>query len=198
MKDRLLALVLLALLAACGTDGAPKYSGTTPTPEELYGQCAFCHNDIAVNLIATGGHGNPDFRCEFCHGEDLTPGTVGPGHRNVPACLDCHQDQMTHHDPAAGTKQECTVCHTPHGSSNLYLVNEQVTTPSGAVHDVQFTVLAGLADGGLASASDPGTGLCETCHTRTLFYRSDGTGDDHFPYPCFTCHPHALGFHPRP
>jgi hypothetical protein len=54
-----------------------------------------------------------------------------------------------------------------------------------------------MAEGGLVSASAPGTGLCEVCHTRTQFYRADGGGAPHYATPCGVCHPHAAGFAPR-
>lgn len=188
--------VLAMLLAGCGADGAPQYGGGPPDPVATYGQCAFCHDALATHMTDTGGHGSLNIKCTLCH-QDLTPGTVGPGHESVPACVDCHTDQETHHDPAVGTKRECVVCHTPHGSANIYLVDEAITVPGGAVRPVDFTNLDGRADGSFASASDPGTGLCEICHTTTRHYRSDGTGTPHFTLPCYPCHPHATGFSPR-
>jgi predicted CXXCH cytochrome family protein len=188
------ATVLLAALAlaACGTNSASRFVGDAPTAEATYGQCAFCHQALAVNMTATGGHHDLDLKCESCHADE-TPGLVGPGHRSVPACADCHTAQQTHGDPAAGTAEECTVCHTPHGSPNLFLVRTEIDTPAGE-REVDFTNLLGLADGSFASVSDPGTGLCETCHTTTRYYRSEGSGEPHFPFACFTCHPHAGGF----
>jgi predicted CXXCH cytochrome family protein len=196
MRLRLAALSFVVAVAGCGADGATRYeSGPPPDADATYGGCAFCHRELAEHMTATGGHASLDLKCELCH-DDLTPGEVGPGHRSVPACADCHTDQATHHDPAAGTAEQCVVCHTPHGSENLLLVNEVVSTPSSGDRRVDFTQLLGLADGGLASSTDPGSGLCETCHTTTRYYRNDGTGDDHFPFTCFTCHHHGDGFAP--
>lgn len=189
-------LSLLTLLGACGADGSKRYSGDPPDAAELYGSCSFCHGGIAERMIATGGHGDLSFRCEFCHGDDLRPGEVGPGHRNVPACADCHTDPLPHHDPAAGTADECLLCHTPHGSPNLALVRKQIETPSGAVRAVELTSLLGLDEGGLASATNPGSGVCETCHTQTRYYRSDGSGDPHFTLSCIPCHQHDVAFTP--
>jgi predicted CXXCH cytochrome family protein len=188
---------LAAVLAvACGADGTKRFRGEAPSADETYGQCAFCHRGLAEKMTATGGHGSLELKCEFCH-DDLLPGDVGPGHRSVPACPDCHPGPATHQDPAAGTDRECVVCHTPHGSPNLLLVREVVETPSFGPRPVELTNLQGLSDGGLASSTDPGSGICETCHTTTLYYRGDGTGEDHFPFTCFTCHPHGDGFAPR-
>jgi predicted CXXCH cytochrome family protein len=224
------ALSLLLIVAACGDHGAERFAGAAPSPEATYGSCAFCHRDLAETMTATGGHGSLDLKCQSCHG-DLKTGFAECGHRNVPRCLDCHAAQITHHDPAVGGAQQCTHCHTAHGSTNLLLIREQLplvgegnmTAPcvgdadcppslacalpggvcgtprqtSGCAAEVTFTRLDGVADGGFASASRPGSGLCEVCHTTTRYYRNDGMGEPHFALPCFPCHPHTIGFLPR-
>lgn len=231
-----LAAVLL-LVAACGNEGATKFGGALPSPETTFGGCAFCHHDIAARMVATGGHHDLGIKCEFCHA-DLKPDEFGPGHRSVPACADCHSEQMTHHDPSAQTAVQCIVCHTPHGSPNRVLVHEEVPitmplpggsagiecasdgdcpaglaciaperasipTSTGRVcaAPITFTNLTGRADGSFASSSDPGTGICEVCHTTTAHYRSkylptNGPGSSHFTLACFTCHPHTAAFRP--
>ena len=194
-----LALGLLALLAAagCGTDGANKFKGSAPTADEVFGSCAFCHSGLANRMVAAGGHHDLTVVCTTCHDQDLKPNDPGPGHRNVPACADCHQEQMTHHDPAQRAEDQCLVCHTPHGSPNLFLVKESIDTALGTTSEIDFTNLRGQADGSFASKSDPGTGVCEVCHSTTEFYRSNGTGEDHFTLACFACHRHAAAFAPR-
>jgi predicted CXXCH cytochrome family protein len=200
MSPRLVlgALAAALVFAACGNDGAPQSTGGPPPIDQVYGQCAFCHDSVAMPMYATGGHGGFTVNCETCHSQDLTPGRVGPNHRNVPVCADCHTKQMTHMDPAAGTPQQCLVCHTPHGSPNLFLVNTELTVPDGNVVPIDFTNLLGKADGSFASASDPGTGLCEVCHATTTFYNSEGTGAAHFTNNCVVCHKHDAAFAPPP
>jgi len=193
MISRSVATILLALsLAGCGSDGAPQYAGDVNAAIDTYGSCAFCHDGVATRMHDRGGHGSRDVKCELCHTE-LLPGVATAGHRSVPECRSCHADRATHHDPQAGRAEECLVCHSPHGSTNLMLVRTRITTPAGP-RPILFSRLEGRADGGLASSTQPGTGVCETCHTQTRYYRSDGTGEPHFTFPCYTCHPHAGGF----
>ncbi len=188
-----LLIVCAVLWAGCGHDGAPQYGGGPPPVEATYGQCAFCHDAVATQLVLHGGHGSFRVKCQRCH-DDLTPGHVGPGHASIPACADCHRRQQTHMDPAAGTPQQCLVCHDPHGSPNIFLVDEEITTPDGGLAPIDFTNLQGRRDGSFASRSAPGTGLCEVCHDATRFYNNTGTGEPHFTNSCTVCHTHAHGF----
>jgi hypothetical protein len=87
-------------------------------------------------------------------------------------------------------------CHDPHGSTNIKLVRETVTTPSGTDRAITFRSLEGLADASFASATAPGSGVCEVCHTTTRHYRADGSGEPHFTYSCLGCHRHNDGFRP--
>jgi predicted CXXCH cytochrome family protein len=196
MNTRLLAaLAGAAWLAACGHD-APQYQGAPPPVDAVYGQCAFCHDEVAAPMYAVGGHGGFGVNCETCHNENVTPGVVGPNHRSVPACADCHTVQKPHMDPAAGTPQQCLQCHDPHGSPNLRLIREAITTPEGNTAPIEFTNRLGRADGSFASATDPGTGVCETCHTATLHYNNTGTAVPHQIITCPECHLHSAAFAP--
>lgn len=152
--------------------------------------CMLCHQDETARHAMPSGHA--DKPCATCHAEvDPTP---GPGHRAVEACQTCHPTTQTH--APEGMAIACAQCHDPHGSTNLDFVRELITTPSGAERPIVFDDFSGLADGSFASASAPGTGVCEVCHTTTNHYRADGTGSPHYTFSCLGCHRHDAGFAP--
>ncbi|HJQ82875.1 MAG TPA: cytochrome c3 family protein [Candidatus Binatia bacterium] len=158
--------------------------------------CAVCHPAEAARLAKPNRH-HEEFAgaCSSCHAE-ATP-EPGPGHRAAAACADCHSvTRVAAHVPP-GLAIPCTQCHEPHGTDNVRLIRDVVRTTPGFDRPVRFTTVDGRADGSFASASAPGTGLCEVCHTRTQFYRADGGGAAHYTTTCNRCHPHAAGFLPR-
>jgi predicted CXXCH cytochrome family protein len=158
--------------------------------------CATCHADEAERLSRPGLHQQKfGGTCSSCHAE-ASP-DPGPGHRATSACADCHsRERVATHVPP-GRAIPCTQCHEPHGSDNVRLVRDVVHTFQGHDQPVEFERLTGRADGSFASESEPGTGLCEICHTRTRFYRADGGGEPHYAETCVQCHSHAAGFAPR-
>lgn len=154
--------------------------------------CPICHTDQGGRFEKPSGH-SVNLLCSDCHAE-VSP-APGPGHRAKPACGDCH-DNATH-APQGPPGFSCETCHEPHGSDNRSLVVEDVVVPQGGTRSIDFTSTAGRQDGSFASASMPGTGLCEVCHTTTQYYRADGTGGQHFTVSCVTCHTHDGGFLPQ-
>ena len=154
--------------------------------------CTLCHAAEGARFAKPSAHA-ARFACSSCHVEQSP--TPGPEHRGIRACGDCH-DYVTH-SPPGRAPVPCTQCHDPHGTDNTHLVLEQITTTSGAERPIVFNNINGLADGSFASPSNPGTGICEVCHTQTRFYRADGSGESHFPYSCIPCHRHAQGFAPQ-
>lgn len=153
--------------------------------------CPICHADEAARLAEPSGH--QPLPCVECHAE-VSP-VPGPGHRAAEACEACHAGTATH--APAGNAIPCAQCHDPHGSDNTQLVRDVLTTTLGTSVPILFDNLDGRADGSFASASAPGTGVCEVCHTTTRFYRADGTGDPHFTFSCLPCHRHGRGFQPQ-
>jgi hypothetical protein len=115
-----------------------------------------------------------------------------PGSDNT-VCADCHGAQTTHQS------MNCLACHGAHGIKNIKGVRSKVRMPGGVSMDVVFMNYSGansFADG--AGAVD---GICESCHTATLYYRSDGSGNalhldgqNYSGKDCSACHTHSGGF----
>jgi predicted CXXCH cytochrome family protein len=154
--------------------------------------CSICHADETARLAKPSLH-QEMFQCTSCHATVLQ--TPGPGHQSAKTCQDCHSNAT--HAPPGYAALPCTQCHDPHGTDNTQLVLDAITTTQGPMRPIVFNNLLGRADGSFASASAPGTGICEVCHTTTRFYRADGSGQPHFTFSCLPCHLHAEGFNPQ-
>ncbi|HSG99907.1 MAG TPA: hypothetical protein VLB27_07660, partial [candidate division Zixibacteria bacterium] len=113
----------------------------------------------------------------------------------------------------------CRTCHTPHKTTNVYLVRDTIQTPNSGPREVILKTL-GIGDpyndpdptvgdptsGVLADSLDAVfTGVCEVCHTITSHHTNDGIGNGNTQLPanhhdaenCTSCHPHSEGF-PKP
>lgn len=154
--------------------------------------CTICHGAEGARFAKPSLHSS-GFACSGCHAEGGAE--VGPGHRRTAPCGECHVSQS--HAPFGAAPFPCTQCHDPHGTDNTQLVLDVVRTPQGADRPIRFDNLLGRADASFASASAPGTGICEVCHTTTRFYRADASGEDHFAFSCLPCHLHGKGFSPQ-
>ena len=161
--------------------------GVVISPES----CGVCHGDEVARLAMPSKHSG--LPCAKCHTQ--VAAAPGPGHEASEPCSACHADSATH--APGGVGMPCMQCHDPHGSANTELVREMLTTTAGTDVPIRFDNRDGRVDGSFASASMPGTGICEVCHTTTRFYRADGMGEDHFTFSCFPCHLHGNGFEPQ-
>jgi predicted CXXCH cytochrome family protein len=155
--------------------------------------CPLCHEAESTRFALPSGH-SENFACADCH-PPVNP-EPGPGHRAITPCADCHGTTATH--APNGTALPCAQCHEPHGTPNASLVRAALETVQGPVVPIRFDNLEGRADGSFASLTDPGSGICEVCHTTTQFYRADGSGPQgHYTLSCLPCHRHSDGFAPQ-
>ncbi|MCA9733080.1 MAG: CxxxxCH/CxxCH domain-containing protein [Deferribacteres bacterium] len=137
--------------------------------------------------------------CHSVHNANSGGANEGTGDGNLlrmkndaSLCKSCHvyQDHM-------GTT--CLVCHQTHARNkqNIYMVNNSVPITESEIRPVIFTALTG--ENSFADNENEVDGICEVCHTKTTYFRNDGTGvhDHHYGENCTSCHNHADGFMPK-
>ncbi|MEW6110056.1 MAG: CxxxxCH/CxxCH domain-containing protein, partial [Nitrospirota bacterium] len=124
-------------------------------------------------------------------------------------CLDCH-NLATHSSETTDTgygnwQIVCLECHQPHGTKNIFLVKETITTPNSGNQGVTFYNTTGDAANSYV-LSGAGNGICEVCHTQTRNpttsadrWRNTGNADNHYDSAsgtarCTDCHVHVQGF----
>ena len=120
--------------------------------------CASCHADVAASLNLPSHHpireGMMD--CTDCHSPHAD-GRLALGARTA-ACTGCHQEQagpwIYDHAPVA---EDCSYCHTPHGSSARFLLE---TTQPGACISCHTIAEAGAIHDPWAFAT-----RCTDCHS---------------------------------
>ncbi len=186
--------------------------------------CISCHSQpqgarpAVVNLDGSGGHhfagglGMSDADCVTCH--ETTQHMAGvvrlwadPNNPVTPLpltgtpaeldsfCASCH-DTLTHptlHTTGAAWAPSCVECHELHdpANNNLSLIDDLVNS---APVVFSATTGPGSFDDGDPAAND---GICQVCHTTTIYHRANGSGTAHNEgADCTTCHPHADGFMP--
>jgi predicted CxxxxCH...CXXCH cytochrome family protein len=167
----------------------------------------------------TSGHGNASqyqpsgnpgakLACETCHDPDSRHFSNKLGDSNRlrgdanALCENCHiagngasVKVSTHGNLDYSTRKQgkfevaCTECHNPHGTANLFMVNQQI-----GGNDIRFTALtgAGSFDESNPSASNKND-LCATCHRNTAHNRVtnvESSNPHHEGEECTRCHPH--------
>lgn len=107
-------------------------------------------------------------------------------------CTDCHTE-------ATHKSNNCLTCHQAHSTDNLAGIRGSVRTADLTVKPVKLTNYTGV--GSFADGDATYDGICEVCHTKTKYYRRDGTGFvnhsggvNYSGKDCTACHGHAGGF----
>jgi len=111
-------------------------------------------------------------------------------------CSDCHTSHQTHQGA------NCMTCHELHNYGNRLGIKQSVKTPNSGIKSVVFTSVT--STGSFADGDAVYDGICEVCHTQTLYHTNNGsgftnhtsTGIDYSGTDCTTCHTHANGFAP--
>ncbi len=107
-------------------------------------------------------------------------------------CADCHTE-TTHKG------FNCLNCHQAHNSGNIMGIRETVRTADLTERAVVFLGYSNANS--FADGTGPYDGICEVCHTATLYYRRDGggaathaDGQNYDSTNCTACHSHSGGF----
>jgi len=101
-------------------------------------------------------------------------------------CSDCHT-QQTH------MGINCLACHSAHNTGNIKGVRGVVRAPDRVELPVTFMRYTGAAS--FSDGDSTHDGICEACHTQTLYHRRDGSGIAHHEgEDCSACHSHGSGF----
>jgi hypothetical protein len=81
-------------------------------------------------------------------------------------------------------------------TNNIYLVRPVIQTPNSGPRTVVF--LREEGPNSFADGDNTYDGICEVCHTQTVFHRNDAGGDHshHAGENCTQCHPHEADFAP--
>ncbi|MBI5509403.1 MAG: CxxxxCH/CxxCH domain-containing protein [Deltaproteobacteria bacterium] len=165
--------------AADATGATAAYS--TVTELDTVAACLSCHDEsasVAFGVDPDGAGGQPK---------------VGPATTRVNA---------THHGSKHGAGndggQRCWDCHDPHGdSANIKMIGLDVLADGSDVHGlggtratatVSFTVsgIGGFTD----TVGPPYNGVCQVCHTSTIYWHADGTLTHNSGQDCAGCHTH--------
>ncbi|MBI4791494.1 MAG: cytochrome c3 family protein [Deltaproteobacteria bacterium] len=132
--------------------------------------------------------------CINCHSPHASPVSGLLKKPMLPLCGSCHADTIsrqersqTPHPPVADG--DCTACHSPHASDNLFFMNEASTvTVCGNCHDWQTHSTHPIGEKVLDPRNQNITLQCMSCH------RTHGTEYKHFMYfpdtqtLCVQCH----------
>ena len=95
-------------------------------------------------------------------------------------CKTCHKYKNHFgEETAGGYARSCMDCHTPHNTTNRFLLREVINNKEVRLRPGDNYVNSNR------------TGVCQVCHTQTKHWRNDGSEpQDHYAEGCPQCHQH--------
>jgi len=133
--------------------------------------CTSCHDANSSHISGALGSYNRllqssiNGQCAYCHNTNL----VSPAFRNMSTHVDLN-----------GHSLDCSACHDPHGSGNLYMIRSNIKGTDISFKDDQVDLVNLTSN----------WGLCQVCHTQTNHYRGGVAETNHFTSGCLGCHRH--------
>lgn len=179
--------------------------------ELAFNTSALANGDHALAIQATDAAGNiARADMPFITNGGRGSGTLLRRTHSSQLCIDCHalashSSQTTRSTKYGNWAVDCLTCHTPHQTPNVKLIRPAIFTPSSGLMSINLRVtdpaggtnpqnsLLGAFD---ASGAPYNDGVCESCHTKTLYHRNDATGSHAHNQGarCTGCHSHVRGF----
>ncbi len=223
IKIQIYDLVDSAPTVECSVDGGSFSVATVNTNYSCGTNCGIYEYDLNTTVLSNGSHfitvratdsssNISEVVLNFTVNNDgANPAGAGNLLRRThgsQTCVDCH-DLPTHSSQFTGTgygtwAMDCLRCHTPHRTRNVYLVDETISTPNSGDKAVLLKTLSGAVgvdnSGVMGDASNTTFNeVCEVCHTKTTYFRNDGSQPDsnhNNASDCTSCHEHTKGFAP--
>ncbi len=157
---------------------------------------------------------DPAIECQSCH--SWLPGwvVIPRDEEQETMCRSCHNptgqaavmaDVANHVVNDGTTIIDCGCCHNAHiistpadshagglTADNLSLIRSDTAHYfPGALQPALYQ----LSPDQYSFDTSPFNGICQTCHTQTVYHGNDGTDPTHYAgSDCLTCHPHENGF----
>lgn len=166
--------------------------------------CTVCHNATAAHIHANG---NPRLKidntasglCLDCHAVDSPAGTLGTV---AVSRASIHGGSITgNYTSVSQYNYQCADCHSPHGTRNLAMVNQQI---DGKLGYGFVTVNLTGALTALDPTQQPDDGTCDVCHDASRKAHaetsppSEGPFGNHYQSThCMACHTHTQSFKVR-
>ncbi len=180
----------------------------TPYATDPDGLCGSCHN--GTSAVAARNHSARGM-IDYAAYDPKYDAPPGPWTTFTPNCVSCHDP---HGEPNwfmlyDGDAERSASATSPQFSGPVIfkgsrfgvtrVQGNQYGFPPGPPYETGqvAVVMTGRSSGADFAAGD-GSGICEVCHTQTIFYRQDGEspGGTHFTKVCAGCHVHPTSFAP--
>ena len=202
-------------------DSTPVTGGVAAPAKDAYYAADDGGHGYGGTYTGTGNTG-PGYACTVCHDQTSShiSGTLDDTDRlqgtftEADICADCHQPGQTaagtlgydatveasNHSAAvsgnygANTAYDytCTVCHDPHGTSNIAMINTTIVDGMGA--DATGVTLG--AETGLDPTTAADDGVCDRCHQDAgqPHANTGRPGNHNQGQVCIDCHDHTESF----